>query len=664
MKKNQDCTSSWYAAVAGFLWRGPSACHAPIHRGILRSGRSENMPRRSGAWQAKGPRHGVGNSSIWRRLGACVALLFALPAFSADDALMRAMRDELSRSMRKLQLENLQKPYFVGYRIVESSGCSATASFGALTGGACQAPEAATRTRMLNVEVRVGDYARDNTNFFAPMMTSGVIRIVNNSAGNGVQVPVDDNYDELRRQLWLATDSAYKTALDSYAKKKASLEHRTREEDTPPDFSKEPVVTVNEADPPLTWIPRDVQALVKSLSAVFREQSAIDNSDVRFSATRWTTWYANSEGTTYTRAKNLVQLQCNADTQAADGMPLVDFDVAYANTVAGLPSRDEMLKRIRALAARITAARKAPPIDRYSGPVLFESQAAAELFFQSLAGALTGAPRTVTDAGVGGAIFTNLNANAGFADRIGARVLPDFLSIKDAPTAKEFKGQPLFGGYDVDDEGVKAGETSLVDRGMLQTLLHSRSLIPNTTHSTASRRAAGVMPSNLLFTADKPLTNDQLKAELLRIVKQRNKEYGVIVRRMNNQMLSISLGRARVVTFSMSSGPASLQVEPALEAYKVFPDGHEELVRNLNINGLTLDSFKSVVAVSEPSTVYTAPTRPGARLSLGGLATLAQGSPNVVSANVPSMLFEDLTLQKPSGDVPVLPFSTHPYFEK
>jgi len=595
---------------------------------------------------------------------ATIAALLAMPLFSADDALMRAMRDELSRSMRKLQLENLDKPYFVAYRIVETTGCSATASFGALTGGGCQTPETASRSRTLNVEVRVGDYARDNTNFFAPMMTSGVIRIVSNSAGNGVAVPVDDNYDELRRQLWLATDSAYKTALDSYAKKKAALEHRRREEDTPPDFSKEPVVAVNEADPPLMWNPRDVQALVKSLSAVFRDQPAIDNSDVRFTATRWTTWYANSEGTTYQRAKNLVQLQCNADTQAIDGMPLVDFDVAYARTVAGLPSRDDMTKRIRTLAARMTAARKAPLVDRYSGPVLFESQAAAELFFQSMGSALTGSPRTVTDAGVAGAVFTNLNANAGFADRVGARVLPDFLSIKDAPASLEFNGQPLFGGYEVDDEGVKAGETPLVDRGVLQTLLHSRSLIPNTTHSSANRRAAGVMPSNLLFTAEKPLTSEQIKAELIRIVKQRNKEYGILVRRMNNQMLSISLGRARVVTFSMSSGPAALQVEPAIEAYKVFADGHEELVRNLNIAGLTLDSFKSVVAVSEPSTVYTAPTRPGARLSLGGLATLAQGSPNLVSANVPAMLFEDMTLQKPSGDVPVLPFSTHPYFEK
>ena len=59
------------------------------------------------------------------------ALVPALPA--ADDVVFKAMRDELARSMKKLQLENLQKPYFISYRAVETAGCSAQASFGALT---------------------------------------------------------------------------------------------------------------------------------------------------------------------------------------------------------------------------------------------------------------------------------------------------------------------------------------------------------------------------------------------------------------------------------------------------------------------------------------------------------------------------------------------------
>ena len=42
-------------------------------------------------------------------------LLTAAASFAADDVVMRAMRDELARSMKKLQLESLQKPYFIAY---------------------------------------------------------------------------------------------------------------------------------------------------------------------------------------------------------------------------------------------------------------------------------------------------------------------------------------------------------------------------------------------------------------------------------------------------------------------------------------------------------------------------------------------------------------------
>src|SRR5215469_11550620 len=129
---------------------------------------------------------------------ASTLLLASAPAFTADDDVMRAMKDELARSMKKLQLENLAKPYFVSYRVVEQAFCSATAVFGSLTvQGACE-PVGQPRNRGLSVEIRVGDYARDNTNFWAPMVNAGVVRL----SPMGVTMPIDDSYDEVRRQLW------------------------------------------------------------------------------------------------------------------------------------------------------------------------------------------------------------------------------------------------------------------------------------------------------------------------------------------------------------------------------------------------------------------------------------------------------------------------------
>jgi hypothetical protein len=585
-----------------------------------------------------------------------ILILTTSIASAADDAMLRAMRDELARSMKKLQLEKLDKPYFIAYRMSETTMCSAAASFGALVNSSCQPPETTSRGRNLSVEVRVGDYARDNTNFFAPMSTGGVVRI---GPGGGVTVPIDDSYDEIRRQLWLATDSAYKTALDTYSKKKAALEHRTRPKDDAPDFSHEAAVTDIESEPALTWDPQQVQSLVKELSALFRKSPGVDNSEVRLNATVYHTYFVDSEGTSYDRRKSFVTLTTNADTQAVDGMPLTDFDVAYARSLAELPSREEMTKRVQALAARLEGLRKAELLDRYSGPVLFEGEAAAELFLQGFGSSLVGTPRIVVDDVRFEGMFRN---NGGLGDKVGARVLPDFLSIKDAPAVREFHGQPLFANYQVDDDGVKAGETTVVDKGILLNLLRTRALIAGATQSTASRRSMGPMPSNLLLSAEKPMTSEQLKSELLRLVKQRNKEYGIIVRRIGNPMLEVSLRRSRRIMFS-SNGSGSVSVDPVLEAYKVFADGHEEQVRNLDINGLTLDAFKSIVAVSEPSAVYTAPVRIINRTPMMGVSFIMPGGPPVVSTNAPSMLFEDVTLERPSGDVPIPPFSPHPFFD-
>lgn len=591
------------------------------------------------------------------RAALAVLLFCGGAAEAADDVVMRAMRDELARSMKKLQIETLQKPYFVSYRLVEVSGCSTAAAFGALTGNSCEAAgETQARSRVLSVEVRVGDYARDNTNFYVPMMTAGVARPLRDG---GMSIPVEDNYDEIRRQLWLATDSAYKNALDNYAKKKAALENRRRTEDAP-DFSKEAPVTDTETGPVITPNRAAFEGMVKSLSALFRETPAIADSEVRLSVSHWLTRYVNSEGTTYTRDNSFATLQVNAATQAMDGMTLTDFDVMYGRSMEQLPPREEMTRRVRALAARLASLQNAPLVEKYTGPVLFEGQAAAEIVFQGLGSALVGVPRVVVDDSRLEGIF---NSNGGLADRIGSRILPDFLSITDNPAAVAFQGKPLLGGYQVDDEGVKAGPTTVVQNGILKTLLHSRALLPGTTLSTASKHGFTLSPSNLTVSASKTMTATELKADLIRIVKQRGIEFGILVRRIGNPSLAMALNRSMVI-FSSGSASGALPIEPLVEAYKVFPDGHEELVRNLTVNGMTLASFKDIAAVSDSPYVYTAPVRITVRTPTMASGMVAIGGPQVSTGVVPSLLFEELVLQRPAGDIPNLPFTKHPFFSK
>jgi predicted Zn-dependent protease len=587
--------------------------------------------------------------------------LFVLTALftpAADDTVFRAMKDELTRSMKKLQLENLPKPYFIAYRLTGTDSCIATASFGALISSACPPADAGHgRSRQLAVEVRVGDYNRDNTNFYAfQLQASGVVRTF---VSGGMGISTDDNYDEIRRQLWLATDAGYKQAVDVYAKKKAALENRTRTDDAP-DFSKEEVVNDSESMPRVDLSRADAESTVKALSALFRQAPGIDNSQVQFAAHNYFIRYLNSEGTSFSRQVSSVNITANADTQATDGMPLTDFEVVYARSLQELPSREEIAKRLRDLQTRLQNLRTAGLVERYTGPVLFEGRAAAEIFTQGFASALAGQPRLVVDDVRFEKVFGS--DDGGLVDKMGGRVLPDFLSLTDNAAAREFQGKPLLGGYQVDEDGVKARPTLLVDKGILQTLLHTRALIHGTTQSSGSRRGPAAAPSNLFVTSSKSLSSDQLKAELIRLVKQRNKEYGILVRRLGNSMLSQMLGRSRTI-FITNRGAATVEVEPFVEAYKVFPDGHEELVRNLNVLGLTLSAFKDIVAVSDAPDVHTIPFH-SRRISPVLTGQSFSSIPTLVSIVTPSLLFDEMTLQRPTGDVPNLPFTKHPFFEK
>src|SRR5215472_13309410 len=74
-----------------------------------------------------------------------------------DDVVFRALNDELARSKGQLRLDQYAAPYFVSYTARQTDQLFLTASFGALDKSERQ------RTRSLNVDVRVGDYAFDNS---------------------------------------------------------------------------------------------------------------------------------------------------------------------------------------------------------------------------------------------------------------------------------------------------------------------------------------------------------------------------------------------------------------------------------------------------------------------------------------------------------------------
>lgn len=552
---------------------------------------------------------------VSRGVGIFLLAAFMWPAQApaADDLVMKAMRDELNRSMKQLQLEQLEKPYFISYHVQDRNSLEASATFGALLTGSL------SRARFLMVQVRVGDYQRDNSNFMTdPPHGNGLTETV--------LLPLDDDYQELRRQIWLATDVAYKSAIEMLSRKRATLENRKARENLP-DFSKEPPATVLAPFSPIKMDLAKSEALVKNLSGLFRQSPEIYTSSTSLAVNDTRSWYLNSEGSAVTQETSGATLTAQARTQAVDGTELPDWVMASARSMEALPTESELAAQIRTMADRLTRARQAPVVDRYNGPMLFDGAAGAELFSQVFAPKLLALRVPASD---NPQIEEYAAQSVGkLQDRLGARVLPNFLSVVNDPTQASYQGTPLVGSYAVDDEGVQSRPTTLVEKGYLKTLLNARDPVSGIAQSTGSFRSFGAQPGNLMVMPTEGVSEQELKDDLLNMVKERNKEFGVIVR---------GVGRA---------------------VYKVFPDGHEELMRLGRFDGLDDGAFKDLAAASRNLTVYSIPYA-----AYGGRIFPGQTGAPLVSFVAPSLLFEDITLKPATGDLPRLPLSKHPFFDK
>lgn len=548
----------------------------------------------------------------------------------------------MARSMQRLRLDTLPPPYFIAYRVSQSHSVDASASFGSLV----RSNEGTGRS--VNVELRVGDYAFDNTNF----MGSGSAMF--GATGFG-QLPVEDDYTETRRQLWLATDGAYKRALEDLAQKRAALRSVSRTEDTP-DFSREKADTITDEMPAPPLDRRQAEQLVQSLSAAFRQMPDVFNSSVQWTGGDTRVHYLNSEGTTFLRRSPWMSVRISGSTQAADGAPLDDGVAFFGAQPADLPGRDALMAEARELGDRLARLRQAPRFDQYNGPVLLENQAAVEAFNLVFAPRLVATRRPISS---NPAFERAASAQENpFLDQIGGRVLPPFMSATDDPTRIMY-GTAFLGGYKVDDDGVPARATLLVERGILKALLNTRVPARGVPQSTGSRWGAGAVVSNLFVTVNGGLSRADLRKKLLELAAQRGRDHGIVVRRIGNpgtgnpnDMMSMLMA----MQMGGGAGGAGPSLR-AVEAYRVYADGREELIRNADITGLSASTFKEIVAASDSPYVHTTPFSARGTPVPGVLGYSA-------SYVVPSVLFEDLTMRGPRGEIPKPPVAGHPFFDK
>ena len=573
-------------------------------------------------------------ATVTRPMLAVVVLVAGVAPVAAplaeDSVLMRAMRDELARSMAELQLEDAEKPYFLAYRVQERTYGNATASLG----GLLSVSEGVNR--QLLVELRVGDHSFDNTNFMAAGSAA--------RRPNVATLSVDDDYDTLRRQIWLATDIAYKRALDQLAGKRAALQNQTQVKDVP-DFSEMPPHQYDgRTDGQLDTAP--ARTLARDISTAMRGRAHLSRSEVRVTAYLERTWFVNSEGSEFVRETPYIELHALAAAQAVDGTELEDFVALWAKRWEDLPAPTVLADRVRAMTKRLEQRREAAHIERYAGPVLFEGQAAAELVSQVFGPRLV-ASRMPTFENPAMQRVSARYRNP-FLDKIGSRVLPRFLSVVSDPTIEAHDGVTLWGRQSVDDDGLPAQRTLLVERGILKTLLSTRVPLAEVPVSTASRWRDAPLPGSLFVTPGRGLADGELREELFALASERGLDHAIIVRRIGSRSARLDWRSG-----GFGGDGRSSSVEPLIGAYKAFPDGREEMIPIAALSNLSESDFRDIVNVSEATSRHDTGFSP----SIDGGATWP------VSVIAPALLFEDVSVRRPMANIPTPPLTPHPLSE-
>jgi predicted Zn-dependent protease len=545
--------------------------------------------------------------------GTAVWLALATaPVPQAQEApILVAMREEMQRAMAGLRLKDEPAPYYIAYTVTDAWNGGVISRLGSIDA------QGSARARSLQVEVRVGDYPFDSSRFFDRTMNPFAQFI----AGLAV-VPLDDDPAVMRRQIWLATDGAYKRAVSTFSKKKAAFQNRSQT-DPIPDFSRE--------SPAETLLPSSVEPvdtkpwaeIVRKVTAAAATSPDIQTATASFNALVETRYFLNSEGFKVVAPNRSVWVSVDVQAQADDGMMVRDEFSVYGGTVADLPSEAGLIARAQALAGRVTALRVAPLGDDYSGPVLVEGQGAAALLAQTLVPLFLSQRAPDTDGPAMGTAPVSP-----FLTRIGSRVLPDSISVRDTPSLMRHDNAAVPGAFVVDEEGVKAKDVTLVEQGRLVTLLTSRTPQKGLLQSNGHARSGGAQAAVFQMQSARGMPAAELKAKYLELLKTQSKPFGYIVRGMSFVDQESPAARA-------GGGPRLGQ------AFKVTPDGKEQLVRGVRFGAIAHATYRDLLDVSADREMHSYRGAPAP----GSIPLPGSGSA-IVTVIVPSLLFEDLEVQR------------------
>ncbi len=533
-----------------------------------------------------------------------------------QDTIIKIISDELNREFTRLGEENYP-PYYLSYRVDEIHSTAIESTFGSLT----QSDN--YNGRILTTTIKVGSYELDNTHELKNGFNTN-----NTGHSFGTIFPVEDTENALRQAIWRVTDRAYKNAVSSYTIIENSLKN-----DTPKyigDFSREPPVNYYEPPPDHSenklnkpeW-----ENKIKKFSGPFLEEQEIIVGKALLTYVFERKYFISSEGSKIAQNKTYTRLQIFGKIKADDGSLLPLYKSYYAFRPSDLPEEEQIVEDVKQMVNKLRELKNTSVARPYTGPAILSPEAAGVFFHEIFGHRIEGHRlKSETD----GHTFKN---------KIGEKVLPEYINIVFDPTMVTFNGQDLFGTYVYDDEGVKSSKVEVVSKGILNDFLMSRKPVNINMNSNGHGRAqAGMHPvsrqSNLIVETSNPLSDKEIRKLLIKECKRQKKEYGYFFKEV-------------VGGFTLTNvyTPNVFNIIPT-EVYRIYVDGrNDELVRGVDLIGTPLLMFSEIIATGDSPGVFT------------GFCGAESGNVPVTAIS-PSLFVKKIETQRKyedQGQLPILP---------
>ncbi|MCO4772772.1 MAG: hypothetical protein KDA24_22260, partial [Deltaproteobacteria bacterium] len=508
---------------------------------------------------------------------------------------------EAERAKTELLVTDGPAPSRIAVETWDRDTWEVAASFGTLQG------KGGGPSRPSRVDVVVGDNTLNSLRF------DGGAELELPQAVANPRFVMDDLSSAVKRDLWLAADSAYRGAVQRLNLKRAELATRPEENRAPDWTPAKPQVAID-SSPPASIDREALERRAVALSGALRAVPGLREARAAVREEQGVRVMVDTDGMRVLQPDGYASVRLDIAALRPEGILVTDRLEWSARTANQLPPANVMAAQAVAAAQDLAEKTTVGLVGWFEGPVVFEGEAAADFFRYLVPPELRGTPAPL-EAGTSSAQQQRREP------RIGRRLLPEGWSVSDDPASTP---EGFAGALPIDREGVPGRAVDLVEDGYVRELLMTR--VPRVDRSGSTghgRGSVGLAPAARMtwweVAPKRGLSGKAFERKVSAARKAADVDAVLVVRRLDSGWDG--------------------DLPDVLDAVWRFPDGTEAPAVALQFDGIDRRTLRQIAAATSAVTVrpYLGPMR------AGGHSPATRGLPMGVVAPR-AVLVEDLEL--------------------